>query len=153
MTINDKPTIPNTLNIVAAANNPKTVRLHIIYTLYRWHCMPDTMAWHVYKHNCLVGTIAQRRECAVYLQNKKKPGTISRGYPPEMVFVPYVYSGRTHQLAPLYYYWTHKTVWFVPGSSYYHFVPVKQNPVITSPLQLLMICSGYERKSVMIKLG
>ena len=41
---------------------------------------------------------------------------------------------------------------FVPGSSYYHFVRVKQNPVITSPLQLLMICSGYERKSVMIKL-
>jgi hypothetical protein len=43
------------------------------------------MAWHVYKHNCLVSTIAQRRECAVYLQNKKKLGTISRGYPPEMV--------------------------------------------------------------------
>ena len=56
-----------------------------------------------------------------------------------MVFVPYVYSGRTHQLAPLYYYWTHKTVWFVPGSSYYHFVCVK-------------LCSAYERKSVMIKL-
>ena len=47
--------------------------------------------------------LAQRRECAVYLQNKKKPETISRGYPTEMVFIPYVYSGRTHQLAPLYY--------------------------------------------------
>jgi hypothetical protein len=66
--------------------------------------MIDTMAWKVYKHNCVVRTIGQRRECAVYLQNKKKPETISRGYPTEMVFIPYVYSGRTHQLALLYYY-------------------------------------------------
>ena len=39
-----------------------------------------------------------------------------------------------------------KLVWFVSGSSYYHFVCVKQNPVITSLLELLMICSGYERE-------